>query len=270
VARTKPADRIPSLIEAAVRVFATKGFRRAQMADIAREMGVSAGLLYNYVESKEALFYFVIDQGFSDRPSGAPPSFPVRTPAPGALVKRIVERLVKEAKPSALLPALTRKRAENPSVELASIVRELYANMYRTAHVTMMLDRSALDLPELAELYFGRMRGGLVSALTRLIESRIEAGQFRRVPYPAVTARLIVETIAWFARNRRGDFASQEITDDAAEETTVDFIVNSLVATRSRPRLTRPPKPLAFPGSNKTVPHRESGQGEHHVTRDRS
>lgn len=244
MARTKPADRIPSLIEAALRVFATKGFRRAQMADIAREMGVSAGLLYNYVESKEALFYFVIDHGFSQRPSGEPPTFPVRTPAPGALVKRIAERFTQEAGAPALLAALTRARAEDPSIELESIVRELYANMYRTAHVTTMLDRSALDLPELAELYFDRMRGGLVATLTRLIELRIEAGQFRPVPHPAVAARLVVETIAWFARNRRGDRGSQDITDEAAEETTVDFIVNSLVAAQSQPRLPKPLTPV--------------------------
>ncbi len=265
MARTKPADRIPSLINAAIRVFATKGFRRAQMADIARAMGVSPGLLYNYVESKEALFYLVIDRGFSRRPSGEPPTFPVRTPAPGALVKLIAERFRQEAGAPTLLAALKRIRAENPSIELESIVRELYSNMYRTAHVTAMLDRSALDLPELAELYFGRMVGGVVAALTHLIESRVEAGQYRPVPHPAVAARLVVETIAWFARNRRGDRASH-IDDEAAEETTVDFIVNSLVATRSRPSLARPPKPLAFPRSNKMVPRPASDQGDHNVT----
>lgn len=263
MARTKPADRIPSLIDAAIRVFATKGFRRAQMADIAGEMGVSPGLLYNYVESKEALFYFVIDHGFSRRFSGEPQTFPVRTPAPGALVKLIAERFRQEAGAPTLWSAVRRIRAENPSLELESILRELYSNMYRTAHVTAMLDRSALDLPELDDLYFGKMRGGLVAGLTRLIESRIEAGQFRPVPHPAVTARLVVETISWFARNRRGDHASQDIDDEAAEETTVDFIVNSLVAARSRPKLA---KPLAFPRSNKTVPRPASDQGDHNVT----
>lgn len=263
MARTKPADRIPSLIDAAIRVFATKGFRRAQMADIAGEMGVSPGLLYNYVESKEALFYFVIDHGFNRRFSGEPPAFPVRTPQPGALVKLIAERFRQEAGAPTLWSAVRRIRAENPSLELESILRELYSNMYRTAHVTAMLDRSALDLPELDDLYFGKMRGGLVAGLTRLIESRIEAGQFRPVPHPAVTARLVVETISWFARNRRGDHASQDIDDEAAEETTVDFIVNSLVAARSRPKLA---KPLAFPRSNKTVPRPASDQGEHNVT----
>jgi|GEM_PF-4824145 AcrR family transcriptional regulator len=60
MARTRPAERVASLIDAAVRVFCRKGFCRAQMADIAREMGVSPGLLYNYVESRESLFYLVV------------------------------------------------------------------------------------------------------------------------------------------------------------------------------------------------------------------
>jgi AcrR family transcriptional regulator len=252
MARTRPADRISSIIDAAVRVFSLKGFRRAQMADIAHEMGVSPGLLYNYVESKEALFYLVVDQGFGQRPPAEPLSLPVRTPAPGAIAKRIAERFRTEAAMPALSAALKRPRAEDPSAELEAIVRELYAAQYRTAHAITMLDRSALDMPELAGLYYGKMRGGLVSRLARLIESRIKAGQFRRVPHPAVAARLIVETSNWFARNRRGDLTSQDISDEAAEQTTVDFIVNSLVAaTRSRPRLTRSENPMASPGDGK-------------------
>lgn len=253
MARTRPADRVSSLINAAIRVFSLKGFRRAQMADIAREMGVSPGLLYNYVESKEALFYLVIDQGFGQPLPREPPSIPVRNPPPGALVKRIAERFLKEAPIPTLSAALKRPRAETPSMELEAIVRELYANVYRTAHATTMLGCSAQDLPEVAALFYGRMRGGLVSALTRLIESRTEAGQYRRVAHPSVASRLIVETVTWFARNRRGDPTSQDISDEIAEETTVDFIVNSLVAARSRPRLRRPEIPMASPAALRAI-----------------
>ncbi|MHB8383621.1 MAG: TetR/AcrR family transcriptional regulator [Candidatus Binataceae bacterium] len=242
MARTRPADRIPSLIHAALRVFSSKGFRRAQMADIAHEMGVSPGSLYNYVESKEALFYLVIDQAFAQSPGAEPPTLPVPTPLPGAIIKRIGELFRKEGALPTLAAALKLPRADDPSAELEAIVRELYAGAYRAGHVTAMLDRSAHDLPELSQLYYGRMRGGLVARLARLIESRAEAGQFRPVPHLAVAARLMVETVTWFARNRRGDPASGDITDEAAEETTVDFIVNSLVAARSRPKRTRPDK----------------------------
>jgi AcrR family transcriptional regulator len=251
MARSRPADRIAKLIEAAIRVFSSKGFRRAQMADIAQQMGVSPGLLYSYVESKEALFYLVIDRGFGHAPA-EPPELPVRTPPPGAIASRISERFRAEAAMPLLAEALKRPRADDPHAELAAVVRELYGVQYRTAHAITMLDRSALDLPELTGLYYGKMRGGVVSRLTRLIESRMAAGQFRRVPHPAVAARLIVETCNWFARNRRGDPASQDISDEAAEETSIDFIVSSLVAGAHRGScVTAREKPIASRGGAK-------------------
>jgi AcrR family transcriptional regulator len=227
MARTKPSDRIPSLIEAAVRVFAQKGFRRTQMADIAAEMGVSPGLLYSYVESKEALFYLVVDR--YEALAEALPSLPAPTPPPGAIAHRVAERFGQEGTMSALSAALARPLADDAASELEAIAREFYGLIYRSARLITILDRSALDMPELAAVFHDRIRGGLVERLSRLIETRMAAGQYRRVAQVAVTARLIIETVTWFACHRRGDPASQDIDDEAAEETTVDFIVNSLV-----------------------------------------
>jgi TetR/AcrR family fatty acid metabolism transcriptional regulator len=47
------ADRRRDLLDAAVRVFARKGFRAARVGDIAKEAGVAHGLLYHYFGSKE-------------------------------------------------------------------------------------------------------------------------------------------------------------------------------------------------------------------------
>ena len=41
------------LLDAAVRVFATKGYHACRVADIAREAGVAYGLVYHYFSSKE-------------------------------------------------------------------------------------------------------------------------------------------------------------------------------------------------------------------------
>ncbi len=240
MARIRPADRVASLIRSAIRVFCRKGFRRAQMADIAREMGVSPGLLYNYVESKEALFYLVVDQGFGQEPIEEPLELPIKTPAPGAITRLIAERFRTATAMPPLAAALRHPCADDPRAELETVARALYAIASRNAGATTMIERSALDLPDLAELYYRRMRASIVDRLARLIESRADAGQYRRVPHPAVAARLIIETITWFARNRLGDPASESITDRAAEETVTDFIVNSLVpADRPRPRRTR-------------------------------
>jgi AcrR family transcriptional regulator len=47
------ADRRQELLDAAVRVFAHKGFRAARVGDIAEEAGVAHGLLYHYFRSKD-------------------------------------------------------------------------------------------------------------------------------------------------------------------------------------------------------------------------
>jgi AcrR family transcriptional regulator len=44
------------ILEAAVKVFARRGFGNATVAEIAEEAGVAAGTIYNYFESKEELF----------------------------------------------------------------------------------------------------------------------------------------------------------------------------------------------------------------------
>ena len=49
------ADRRQELLDAAVRVFAWKGFRAARVGDIAEEAGVAHGLLYHYFDSKDEL-----------------------------------------------------------------------------------------------------------------------------------------------------------------------------------------------------------------------
>jgi AcrR family transcriptional regulator len=46
-------DKRRLLLEAAVRVFARKGYHASRVGDIAEEAGVAYGLLYHYFESKE-------------------------------------------------------------------------------------------------------------------------------------------------------------------------------------------------------------------------
>src|ERR1700720_587575 len=54
-------DRREQIIDAAMRIFAQKGFARATNKDIAREAGITPGLIYHYFESKEALLKAIIE-----------------------------------------------------------------------------------------------------------------------------------------------------------------------------------------------------------------
>jgi len=50
-----PEERRRRILEAAVRVFARKGFHASRVGDIAEEAGVAHGLLYHYFDSKDEL-----------------------------------------------------------------------------------------------------------------------------------------------------------------------------------------------------------------------
>ena len=54
-------DRREQIIDAAMRVFAQKGFSKATNKDVAREAGITPGLIYYYFESKEALLTAIIE-----------------------------------------------------------------------------------------------------------------------------------------------------------------------------------------------------------------
>ena len=54
-------DRREQIIEAALRVFAKKGYARASNKDIAREAAITPGLIYHYFESKDALLKAIFE-----------------------------------------------------------------------------------------------------------------------------------------------------------------------------------------------------------------
>lgn len=54
-------DRREQILDAAMHVFAEKGFVRATNKDIAQRAGITAGLIYHYFESKEALLLAIVE-----------------------------------------------------------------------------------------------------------------------------------------------------------------------------------------------------------------
>jgi AcrR family transcriptional regulator len=228
VARSRPPDLFVRLRDAAQAVFAAKGLRRARMADVARAMGVSAGSLYNYVESKEALFHWLVTLGPDGGPVETPARLPIPTPAPGATEKRLRDALAEGMRLPALDAALARRRVGDARAELEGIVRELYARMERTRGPGNAIERSAIDQPELFEIYFRGARRALFAALARYVERRAKSGHFAEVGDPVVAARFIVEAVAWFGWHRFTDPDPETLPDP---DTVRDEIVRRIVAS---------------------------------------
>src|SRR5215813_2441807 len=96
MARSIPADRFQSLLEAATAVFLEQGYRRTQIADVAERLGVAKGSIYTYVESKEALFDFALRHADGLEPVQLPDTLPVATPPPGSTLETVRKRVAEE------------------------------------------------------------------------------------------------------------------------------------------------------------------------------
>src|SRR5437588_4964129 len=59
-------DRRREILDAAVRVFARKGFHAARVGDIAEEAGVAHGLLYHYFSSKNEVLETIFREAWAE------------------------------------------------------------------------------------------------------------------------------------------------------------------------------------------------------------
>jgi AcrR family transcriptional regulator len=227
MARRRPPARLEELARAAIEVFSARGYRRTQMADVARRLGVSPGALYGYVTSKEALFDLAVRTAFGERPRAT--ALPLPTPEPEELLRHVRSAMRREIRRSSMDALLAQPVPPDVRAELTELLRELYEGLARNAVAIRLLERSAADRPDLARLYFARGRSELIGRWERYLARRIEAGKLRPVPDVAIAARLVIETVAWFAWHRHGDPVPQPMDDELARDTVVAVLARGLL-----------------------------------------
>ncbi|MES2571013.1 MAG: helix-turn-helix domain-containing protein [Verrucomicrobiota bacterium] len=222
--------RLRELMEAAMGVFCQQGFERSQVADVARAMGVAVGTVYLYVESKEALFDLVVRHAALDDPAWLDRlEIPVQTPPPGATVEFLREIFGHPEWPL-LEAALNTKRAGDIRAELEGIVKEQYQLMRRHRMGLLLLMRSALEFPGLAEVFIMGLRRKLLLHLERYIGTRVKSGQLRQPKHLAATAAVLTQTIAWANLQRPFDPGLTALDEESVEEATMEMLVNGLLA----------------------------------------
>lgn len=228
MARTRPAGRLDEILDAALEVFSSMGYRRARMADVAHAAGVSPGLLYTYVAGKEALFSLVVRREVGVEPAEF--ALPVENP-PARTLEALVTKSLRELVQCPTLDAAlaTNRASRDVRAEVEAILREVYDSVHRARRLVRLLERSALDWPELGDRYYRRGRQPFIHQIARYIERRSKSSAFHTPPDATLAARFVLETIAWFAYHRYGDYDGADIPDDIARETVVQLLTNSLV-----------------------------------------
>jgi AcrR family transcriptional regulator len=196
-------------LEAAFRVFGSRGLHQATLEDVARRAGISKGTIYLYFPSKAALFSAMLKARVND-----------------------------------FMPAVeTPRRGGAPPVRdrLATLGRHLYrffrSPAYLAIYRTMVSEAQAF--PEAAAVLY---REGILPANRRLAEvirRGVAAGEFRPVD-PLIAARAFAAMFQVFAVSQEllGGKRILPLPEARVVRTVTDVFVNGL---RARPAPARRP-----------------------------
>jgi AcrR family transcriptional regulator len=213
--------------QAATEVFGRLGYRGTRTADVAAKAGLSTGSLFTYVDSKEALFHLVFLHGFG-MASERLPDLPVATPVPGETLA-VIEAGLGAVRVPRMRSALTQQQPADVAEELREIVEERYALIDHYWPLIAVIERCAVEMPELEAAWFDLVRAGSFEDLGGYLERRMAAGLLRAMPDVTVAARVVTESLAWFAWHRHESRDSTRYDDDAVRQTVVEFICAALI-----------------------------------------
>jgi len=153
------------LIDAALELFAEKGFAATRSEEVAARAGVAKGTLYLYYPSKEELLKAVISQRLSSQIAAA---------------------------------AEQCERFEGPSAELMSeVLTNWWINVFDspTSAVFKLVITEVRNFPDIADFYHREVVEPGKQLIGRILERGIRRGEFRRVEVPSAVLSLIFPMI---------------------------------------------------------------------------
>jgi AcrR family transcriptional regulator len=222
---------LAEVADAAMAVFADKGYRGAGISDVSAALGLSHGALYTYVDSKQALLYLALLRGVQPEAVNDL-AVPVLAPPPQELEALLESWISSETSfPDVETSAGPAPRLDD--LELGEIIDALYGFIERNRRVLELLGQSAAELPELAKWYFVQRRRATLEHLGDYLRARIRSGELRPVPDIPTAARFIMETIAWFAMHRHGDPDSAMLDDDTSRRSVRHLLLAAFLPVAS-------------------------------------
>lgn len=198
-------------------------------------MGLSSGAIYRWVESKEALFDLVVRCETDPAELTRDRRLPLPTPDAGSTLAFLAQVLGQETQLPRLRHALDIDAPADVAAEVAAIAREIFRSTARHQRGLKIVERSALDWPELSQLWWGRARAAVLGLLAAYIRRRSDAGYFRGLPDPDAAARVITEVTAYFAMHRHYDAHPTTMDETTAGDLAVTVILRTFLCKERLP-----------------------------------
>src|SRR5688500_11121535 len=161
--RLSTADRKESIVAAATRCFAERGFEGTTTRMLARAAGVSEGLIFRHFPTKKSLYRAIIARRIAEGPAG-------------------------------MMPAEAAERNDDRAV-LSSIASTLIARVSRDPSFMRLMFYSALEGAPLARMFYQARVRRVRSFLASYLERRMNEGAMR-VADPVAVAGAFMGMIA--------------------------------------------------------------------------
>ncbi|HLN61998.1 MAG TPA: TetR/AcrR family transcriptional regulator [Symbiobacteriaceae bacterium] len=160
--KNPPPDRRQEILEAALRVFAAKGYQAATNAEIAREAGVTAAALYYYFPSKADMFQAAI----LERRGSLMPN-----------IQQLGEQL-REMPPETVLPMM------------AQFMTYFFADERTQAILRIVLSEGPRN-PELVGIWQEQAIGAMAPIILQYLQEQMDRGRLRQMDPRLVGVQLI-------------------------------------------------------------------------------
>jgi AcrR family transcriptional regulator len=214
--------RMQLIFDAASQLFINKGYARTQMKDIAKEIGLSTGMLYVYFTGKRDILSFLL-KGTID-PSFITQDFelPIRSELFASLDHEIMEAFDQNAK------AFSAHLDDRTDYPLENMLNDAFDVISKYGIGCLLIEKNPDDLGKLTA-YYKEYRQMFYNHVLSYITQYMQNGTFRQVEFPQYVTRLIIETLSWWGMHIKNDaFETQRnVTVETAKSICLDNLLHA-------------------------------------------
>ena len=184
-------NRLKMIYDSASNLFINKGYARTQIKDIAKEIGLSAGMVYVYFTSKSDILRFILKSTIDKPFLSQDFEFPVNSELFVSLDKEIIETFENNIRQ---FSSHSDRIADYP---LKTMLSDAFDIISEYGVACLIIERNPDDVGKLFD-YYKEYRKKFYAQVLSYIKYYMENGMFRKIEYPEYCTRLIVETISWW------------------------------------------------------------------------